>query len=70
MLELTMLTLIYLLHEYVARNFIPYYNLKFEAREAANSFVFNWKNRRKHDRGNELYDGIGNGECETSYCSD
>ncbi len=35
-----LIVLMYLFHEYVAKNCIPYYKLKFEAREAANRFVY------------------------------
>lgn len=45
-----MLSFILLLHEYVARNLIPYYNLKFEAREAAGRFVYSWENRENECR--------------------
>ncbi len=40
------LTLMYIFHEYIARTFIPYYNIKFETREAANCFVYNWEHRK------------------------
>ncbi len=44
--DVTMLiVLMYLFHEYVAKNCIPYYKLKFEAREAANRFVYVTRNQ-------------------------
>ncbi len=60
-----MLTLIYLLHEYVAKNLIPYYNLKFEAREAASS-LWNLGKIVKNERRNCSNAGNEIGDCQTT----
>ena len=38
------LTLMYLFHEYVAKSIVPYYKLRYEAREAANRLIEAFRN--------------------------
>ena len=38
------LLVLYLFHEHVAKNVIPYYRLQYEAREAANRFIELYEN--------------------------
>lgn len=36
--------ILYLMHEYVSKNFIPRYRLKYDAREAAKRFIETFEN--------------------------
>lgn len=47
------LTLLYLFHEYVAKTLIPYYELKYQAFEAANRLVECWQRELEKKRNSE-----------------